>query len=306
MITKSALKLLCSVLLILIGTTAHSQQSADPQFKPVVDTPAYSKNYPRVLFDEAHNNAETVNGRYRPFADLLFSDGYHVVSNRKPFTKESLHTFKVLVIVNPLGADDIDDEGAEDPAFTAAECEVVTNWVNSGGSLLLVVDPGVFATSAEILATKLEVEMNKGHTTDPANSDKDSNDPSVIVYSRANQLLLAHPITTGRSEGERVNRVLTFTGQSLKGRAGSEPFLKLADTAADNIGSPGKSASASGRAHGIAFRLGKGRVVVLGDAAALTAQVTGSDHKPFGMNTPDVDNRQLVLNIMHWLSGLLK
>lgn len=293
-------------LLFLLAGNVSSQQSADPQFKPVVDTPAYSKNYPRVLFDEAHYNAETVNGRYKPFADLLFSDGYHVVSNRKPFTKESLHTFKVLVIVNPLGADDIDDEGADAPAFTPTECEVVTKWVNDGGSVLLILDPGHFAAAAELLATKLEVEMNKGTTTDAANSDKESNDPSVIVYSRENQLLTAHSITSGRSEAERVSRVMTFTGQSLKGRAGSEPFLKLADTATDIVGSPGKSVSATGRAQGIAYRLGKGRVVVLGDAAMLSAQVTGSDNKPFGMNTPDVDNKQLALNIMHWLTGLLK
>jgi hypothetical protein len=27
---------------------------------------------------------------------------------------------------------------------------------------------------------------------------------------------------------------------------------------------------------------------------------------PFGMNRPGIDNRQLALNIMHWLSGLLQ
>jgi hypothetical protein len=47
-------------------------------------------------------------------------------------------------------------------------------------------------------------------------------------------------------------------------------------------------------------------VVALGDAAMLSAQVTGSDNRPFGMNTPDIDNKQLALNIMHWLSGLLR
>lgn len=306
MITSFSKFLFGLSVVLVIGATAYPQQSADPQYKPVVDNPAYTKNFPRVLFDEAHYNAETVNGRYKPFADLLFSDGYHIVSNRKPFTKESLNTFKVLVIVNPLGAEDLDDEGAGDPAFTPAECDAVTNWVNGGGSVLLIVDPGHFATAAEILATKLEVELSKGHITDPANSDKESNDPTALIYSRENHLLLAHPITTGRTETERLNNVMAFMGQSLKSRAGSDAFLKLGDTAVDNIGSPAKSVSAAGRAQGLAYRLGKGRVVVLGDAAMLSAQITGSDRKPFGMNTPDVDNRQLALNIMHWLSGLLK
>jgi ABC-type uncharacterized transport system involved in gliding motility auxiliary subunit len=47
-------------------------------------------------------------------------------------------------------------------------------------------------------------------------------------------------------------------------------------------------------------------VVVLADAAMLSAQVAGSDNQPVGMNVPNVDNRQLALNIVHWLSGLLK
>jgi 2-polyprenyl-6-methoxyphenol hydroxylase-like FAD-dependent oxidoreductase len=66
-----------------------------------------------------------------------------------------------------------------------------------------------------------------------------------------------------------------------------------------------KQVSAAGRAQGIALQFGKGRIVVLGEAAMLTAQIAGKGF-PFGMNTPGVDNRQLALNIMHWLSGLLK
>ena len=295
-----------SIILLLFATVTSSQQTADPQFNPRVENPAFTKNFPRVLFDEAHYNSETTNGRYKPFADLLFHDGYHLAVNRKPFTKESLKTFKILVIVNPLGAEDVDDDGAADPAFTTEECDAVHNWIRGGGALLLVADPAPFGSAAEVLAKRLEVDMLKGYTTDPANSDKESNDPSVIFYSRENRLLAAHPIANGRGEAERVNRVMTFTGQSLKGPKGSEAFLRLADTAVDNIVAPVKSDSAAGRAQGIAFRLGKGRVVVLGDAAMLSAQVTGSDNRPIGINIPDIDNKQLALNIMHWLSGLLK
>jgi hypothetical protein len=55
------------------------------------------------------------------------------------------------------------------------------------------------------------------------------------------------------------------------------------------------------------MRFGKGRVIVLGEAAMLSAQIiTGPNEIKFGMNRPGSDNRQLALNIMHWLSGLLK
>jgi len=286
-----------------MALTVGGQQIADPHFDARVDKPTFTKNFPRVLFDEAHYNFDTTNNRYKPFADLLFNDGYHIAVNRQPFTKASLATHKILIIVNPLGGEDIDEEGADGPAFTPAECEVVSDWVRSGGALLFISDHGPFAAAGEILAKQLGVDMSKQTTNDPAHADKQSNLPSVLVYSRENQLLADSSITNGRSDAERVNRVIVFTGQSLKGPQGSDAFLKLGETAVTET--EGKSSSATGRAQGIAFRLGKGRVVVLGDAAMLSAQVSGSDNQPVGMNVPNVDNRQLALNIMHWLSGIL-
>src|ERR1700730_14821022 len=134
----------------------------------------------------------------------------------------------------------------------------------------------------------------------------DPNNSGFIVYSRENGLLLDHPITQGRNDGERIGRVIAFTGQSLKGPEGSGVFLKLADSAVDKIPAPGKDVSAGGRAQGITLRFGKGRVVALGEPAMISAQISGREKNPMGMNYPGVDNRQLALNIMHWLSGLLK
>ena len=42
-------------------------QMADPNFDAKVEHPAYTKDGPRVLFDEAHNNFHTASGRYKPF-----------------------------------------------------------------------------------------------------------------------------------------------------------------------------------------------------------------------------------------------
>src|SRR6266496_2271728 len=80
-----------------------AQQMADPEFNTSVEHPAYTKNLPRVLFDEAHNNFHTTTGRYKPFADLIQNDGYHVVRNRQVFTKALLGSFKVLIIANEIG-----------------------------------------------------------------------------------------------------------------------------------------------------------------------------------------------------------
>lgn len=304
-LTRLARRFKSCVFLLLVFGTAFGQQMADPSFKAIAEHPAYSKSFPRVLFDEAHNNPQLAIGSYKPFADLIMDDGYYVVRNHKSFAKESLDTFKILVIANALGAEDIEDEGAERSAFTEAECDAVSDWVHGGGALLLITGQAPFSGAAENMAKPFGVEMSKGFTFDPDHSQAGS--PSILTYSRENKLLLDHAITQGRNDAERISLVLTFTGQSLKGPDGSANFLKLADTAKEKSGRDSeKETSAAGRAQGLALKFGKGRVVVLGDAAMLSAQLAGLEKRPLGMNVPGTDNKQLALNIMHWLSGLLR
>ncbi|HET6891142.1 MAG TPA: DUF4350 domain-containing protein [Pyrinomonadaceae bacterium] len=297
--------LLLVLILVCLASSTRAQQIADPEFDIHVAKPAYTKNYPRVLFDEAHNNFHTTTGRYKPFADLMVNDGYNVVRGRKTFAKPSLSTFKILVIANALGVDDMDDEGADTPAFTEQECDAVRDWVKDGGALLLIADHAPFGAAAENLGKRFGVDMNKGFTYDSENSLKEFG-PSVLIYSRENKSLGDHPITRGRNDVEKINRVIAFTGQSLKGPENSTPLLILADTATDRPDRESdKSVSAAGRAQALAFKFGKGRVVIMGEAAMLSAQLAGAENRPMGMNVPGSDNRQLALNIMHWLSGLL-
>ena len=304
---KTVLKprFLFAALVLFVITTVQAQQMADPEFNPTVANPAYSKSSPRVLFDEAHNNFHTMDGRYKPFVTLLLNDGYRVVRNRQSFSKSSLESFKVLVIANALGSEDMDEDGVANPAFTEAECDAVHDWVRGGGSLLLIADHAPFGGAAEILAKRFGVEMSKGFTYDESNSAEGN--PSFIIFSRENKLLLQHPITDGRGDSEKVNKVMSFTGQSLTGPKDSYAILKLSDTAKDT---PDRDAttsiSAAGRAQALAFKFGKGRVVVQGEAAMLSAQIAGPEKYKMGMNVPGTDNKQYVLNVMHWLSGLLK
>jgi len=278
-------------------------QHADPSFDTKVARPAYinSDRHPRVLFDEAHHNFHTAGGRYKPFAGLIVNDGYVVIPNREKFARELFRNGDILVIANALGAEGMGQPGAANPAFTDAECDAVRDWVKDGGALLLITDHAPMGAAAECLAKRFDVEMSKGATSDPVNSQGDE---TSLVFTRQNHLLGDHPITRGRDDSERLNRVQTFTGTSLKGPAGSIPILKLADTAVDHSFNDDKPVSAAGRAQGLAFRFGNGRVVVLGEAAELSAQMIGLEK--FGMNVPGLDNRQMALNIMHWLSGLLE
>ena len=47
-------------------------------------------------------------------------------------------------------------------------------------------------------------------------------------------------------------------------------------------------------------------MVVQGEAAMLSAQISGPEKSRMGMNVPGNDNKQYTLNLMHWLSGILK
>ena len=53
------------------------------------------------------------------------------------------------------------------------------------------------------------------------------------------------------------------------------------------------------------MKFGAGKVVVLGEAGLLSAQVDPLGLK-MGMNTRGNDDRQFALNIFHWLSGVLE
>jgi hypothetical protein len=290
---------------ILIVTLTAWQQEPDLGFDAAVARPAYTAKHPRVVIDEAHNNFHTATGRYKPFASLLTNDGYTVAQGKTKFDPNDLKGYDILVIANALGAS-LFDPNVEKPAFTDKECEVVEEWVRNGGSLLLIADHAPIGGANEILARRFGVEMSKLHTIDTAHADlKNGGNEGWLIYSRDNELLGDHWITRGRDASEKIKSVTTFTGQSLKGPEGSTAFLKLADTAGDIDVKTRKEVSAKGRAQGIALLFGKGRVVVLGEAAMMTAQLAGPDKLKFGMNREGNDNKQLALNIMHWLSRLI-
>ena len=297
----------------LAPRAARSQQVADSTFDTRVAHPAFVSRHPRVLFDEAHHNFHTTTGRYRVFADLITHDGCVVTPNKQPFAAGSLADYAVLVIANALGSDQMRDTSASHPAFTEPECDAVRDWVRAGGSLLLIADHAPMGSAARILSSRFGVDMRNGVTVDTSAGNFEQMNPSLLVYSRQNGLLRDHPITRGRDSTERIGRVIAFTGQSLAGPEGSVAFLALSPKAVDLVApslqaamsmSLDQAVSAAGRAQGLAFAFGKGRVVVLGEAAMLSAQFGGANHMPMGMNAPGSDDRQLALNIVRWLARL--
>ena len=291
---------------------AGAQRIPDPEFDTSVERPAYRLRHPAVVIDETHSNFHTAEGRYKPLAELLRSDGYRVLRGTRRFDRKSLEGARVLVISNATAPDATDETSG--PAFTEEECDAVRDWVRSGGSLLLIADHTPYGSAAENLAKRFGVDMGKGTVFDPEHGHKE--DPTVLTFSRENGLLASHPLLRGRGPSEEIKLVVAFTGQSLGVPDGAVALLKLGPAAKEaqsvqelqtETGRP-----VGGRAQGIALTFGKGRVVIMGEAAMFSAQLIRFEHegKPMefkmGMNVPGNDDRQLALNIFRWLSGLLE
>jgi hypothetical protein len=293
---------------------ANTIQVADNKFNPKVEKPTYNGNKrPRIIVDAAHNNYHTAEGRYKPLAEMLRSDGYTVESNRQPFTQESLSKADVLVVAFPRPKD---PNSLDDP-FAKAEIEALERWVNDGGSLLFVVDLWPTGVWGKNVAEKFGVRTGEGDASDPDNFLNDPNlggPTSNIVFQRAKGFIADHPIMNGRDPSERVERIVSFTGQALEGPPNEVHLLAFSDTAYEiprvqkqevvagetrTVTTFREKQPIKGKCQAMAFNHGKGRVVFLGEASMITAQTSG---QPFGMNMPGFDNRKFALNIFHWLS----
>lgn len=300
--------------LLLPATAAAAQQVPDTAFTPPIARPAFALGTgPVVAIDAGHANFHTIDGRYAPFARLLARDGYRVRGRGGPITRASLDSIKVLVVANALAP-----ENATTPwrrpirsAFADVEIDVVEQWVLDGGSVLLIADHMPFAGAAIALARRFGVAWYDGFAIDTTAPNALVTPGPDLTFSRSAAhnapRLMPHAITTG------IDSIVTFMGSALRlvPRDGvrSSPLLALPpsvsvffpDTAwAFNERTP--RVSGEGLLQGAALEVGKGRVVVIGEAAMLSAQRQGTPARLMGFNAPKASgNVTLVRNIIRWL-----
>ncbi|MEO8449112.1 MAG: DUF4350 domain-containing protein [Gemmatimonadota bacterium] len=285
---------------------AAPQQIADSAFAPAIGRPTFAPGSgPVVLVDEGHHNFHTIGGRYLAFARLLERDGYVVRPSSVRFTGPALRKGAILVIANALH-----DTGQwvlpARSAFTPAEVSAVARWVRAGGSLFLIVDHMPMPGAASSLAAAFGVRFYNGF----AMSLPDSN--SKFVFHRENGKLADHAVTRGRSVDERVDSVVSFTGQAFRIPPTAVPILTvdsnvsvlLTKTAWEFLPSTPK-VSGKGLVQGALLQYGKGRVAVFGEAAMFSAQLAGAHRSPMGMNDPKApENPRFLLNVVRWLAGV--
>ena len=284
-------------------------QTGDNQWVPTVANPEFTRDDgPLVLVDAAHGNFHTIDGRFSAFAELLGLDGYRVHSADAAVTPELLNSAGVFVISNAIyDGDDAESVLPMPPAFTPDEIGAIVDWVDNGGALLLIADHMPFPAATANLANEFGVDFLNGFAL------KSVTEGGMLSFTRSSGSLADHPITRGRTEMEKIESLVSFTGQAFHYASNVQPLMYMPDNwevlmpvVEWEFDASTPTISTKGLIQGGVLQHGAGRVAIFGEAAMFTAQSAIRDGivRQAGMNHPSAtENAQFVLNVMHWLSG---
>jgi hypothetical protein len=162
------------------------------------------------------------------------------------------------------------------PRSNVLGAESIRRWVAEGGSLLVIGDRDARAAASD-LASAFGVTF----LDDPL---------KPTTFRAADRSLRPHAITRGRHAKESALSVSTSAaGQAMRVPSTAEPVLVASD----------------GAVQGAVMRVEMGRAAFFGDTALFTAQIVGPERRLVGMNARGEQNFQFVLNVMHWLSGVI-
>ncbi len=290
------LGLCCPVLL-------KAQQVSDTAFRVPAFIPRYTQGEgPVVLFDEGHNNPHTLKGRYAAFGKVLRHDGYRLEKGTGELSASYLQKAQIFVSANAV-YDPVNWDLPARSAFTAGEVKALHEWVQQGGSLFLITDHMPCAASVNAIAGSFGFNLVNGFAQKKERGEE--------IFSRSRGNLNSNSITNGRHKGERVDSFMIWGGAGFLAPAEAEIISSLGSgydivlpSKADEIGDTTPRISGLGFVNAAYRRYGKGKVVVFGDGACFTAQLEGIYSHKRGMNNSKAgQNMQLLLNIMHWLSG---
>jgi len=300
------MKLICKTILLgffLVGVAScsDSNQQPDPDFIPKNTISSFSQlNRPIVFIDEAHNNLHSIKGRFKPFSQVLTSDGYIVEPSKKKFSLEYLKQADILVIVNALDKNRRDYNPPYGDAFEDSEVEAVKQWVFKGGSLFLVADHTPFPKVINKLSAAFGFEFSNGHVDD-------------AIFRFDNNAFINHPIIKKTAHSERIVQVKTFGGSAFQIPEHAKPLLILGKGVTSlepdipfQVNSKTLRIPVEGWSQGAVLEFGEGRVAVFSEAMMFTSQLIVSTDEKRGLRSVGAEqNEQFLLNVMHWLSKVI-
>lgn len=286
---------------------AAAQQLGDPDFVPRVESPAFAPGAgPLIALDEGHVNFHTIEGRFGTFAQLVRADGYRIEPLREAFSAQSLSGIDLLVIANALHPRNDGDWSRPTPsAFTTDEIEAVREWVEAGGALLLIADHMPFPGAAHELAAAFGFELNNGFAMFPGEPR------GTMIFQKSRGLLADHAITDGSMGVGAIDSIANFHGEAFVSPAAATDLLVLPDgvvslmtEVAWQFEDHTPVVPVGGWSQGSVLEVGEGRIAVFGEAAMFTAQRSGEERIPMGMNAPEASqNPAFVTALVRWLTA---
>ncbi|TMP38753.1 DUF4350 domain-containing protein [Pseudoalteromonas rubra] len=323
--------LTASLFALALSACSDSAQQADPDFTPQNTERSFlSDNSPVVFIDEAHHNFLTMNGRFRPFTQVLQSDGYTVKASKVAFSAAHLNQADILVIANALDKHRADWNPPFGNALTMQEVTVVTEWVKQGGALFLVADHTPFPKVIENLTHALGFEFSHGHV---GNAQFTTHDNTLAQHAITLAIVpalrklpgaasmtgfgltgavggAASAAATDQSTGQ-IEQVRSFGGSAFKAPEGAISLLTLGPQAMSvnpqvpfQITADTPRMSVDGWSQGAVLELGKGRVAVFAEGMMFSSQVDTQSGEKYGLASEGAEhNEGFLLNVMGWLAN---
>lgn len=295
---------LSGFLLVFFFAAIHTyaQQVPDMDFTyPIKKTMYEAGKGSTIVLDEAHFNYHTLNGRYAPFGKLLTKDGYVLESGNEIFTPDYLSKIKILVVANAMPDSSKEWRLPAKSAFKENEIKALKQWVEEGGSLMLIADHMPFAGCSAQLSLAFGFNFIDGFAM--------RRDKKPEIFSRKRNNLNRNIITAGRTKEEQIDSLMFFTGQGFIApkeatilTSLNNEYEVLLPTLSWGFNETTPRMSGLSLVNGAFMEYGKGRLVVMGEAAMFSAFLSGPLKIKSGMNHPNASqNAQFLLNIVHWL-----
>ena len=302
------MRILLPAFLLLISICSFGQMLNDSPFNASISNPKYKKQKgPKILIDAGHHNFIVEMGLIKPFVDLSTNDGYQPKIDSGVFTSAYLANYEIVFIPPAMPFRFASKrEVTTEITFTPDELAALKDWVNKGGSLMMLSEHAPIDKSMTPLFNTFGIQLSIGAVVDSVNYDKSIKFPNaetLLLFNSSNGLLnRTHPIIKGNNPNELVQNIVTYTGSALSGE-GYTTIVKLSPSAKIrkwNASQP----SGGGDSQCLAGNFGKGKVFALGDCNGFTAMYvnTGGTKFSAGMQVDAYDWRQFVLNTLHWMS----
>jgi hypothetical protein len=309
--------------LILLLVAADASEAQDQQRQSAIETfvfdnpsPAYSKNSgPKVLIHR-FMSPYLRRGSYEPFKALVETDGFEVDWLDRRISSEALASVDIYAVVNAYSRSGDTDYRKYPPlgspsVFSAEEMELIVDWVQKGGSLLLIADHSAFASGTMQLAAKFGFTFMTGHAISKNSTGINKQvhidfrrEPKDFYHGK----LANHQITDGSLGREVVDHFYAFGGQAIIPPPEAMTLLRIPENydtiltyRLDEDFRTAPRVDASGFSQGAVLEFGNGRVAVFGEAGGFTAQQI-DDVYQFGLLNEKADqNAEFVLATMRWL-----